>query len=291
MGASKLAIEKLQTSLEGRKSRHGCCLYRTTDSRKPLRLWPGVALAVVLLATSFVVPLVGAHFIPYSMLGTVDRRRASFCSGGSSAELFFSRAPWNERPGAPAVRAVVLFVTWLAPGDPEHRFRPRPMAAATERRPVSQRWATMVMPILIGCGVCALIRRVQWQLQERLSLRWTSSPDRTAPGAGPRRKGPLDPGCHAQSRRHRPRSPHPSTAGHRAQTHTVAANAETPGPALLDHSPPLLLPLARRSRHRQALNRYRLATRRFSALLALAVPLSQRPAENRRRDSCTEGNG
>src|SRR5215472_1970334 len=53
----------------------------------------------------------------------------------------------------------------------------------------------------------------------------------------------------------------------------------------LDVTLPLLVPLGRRSRPRQARNRRRLAPRGFPALLALAIPPAGQSPEDRRRGS------
>ena len=87
-----------------------------------------------------------------------------------------------------------------------------------------------------------------------------------------------------QSKRYRPRSPRPPTAGRCAQAQTAAANIELLGPTLLDDPPPLLVPLDRRPRHCEARDRHRLAPRRFPSLLALAIPPARRSAEDHRGD-------
>lgn len=81
---------------------------RTVDStgRKPLRLWPGVALALLLCVSKFLLPL----FIPdqavYSMLGALACGLLIVIWW-----LAFSRAPWQERLGGLALMVVALLVT------------------------------------------------------------------------------------------------------------------------------------------------------------------------------------
>src|SRR5262245_25139370 len=74
--------------------------------RKPLRLWPGVALALLLLVFRLVVPAVVADAGAIAMLG-----------GAACALLvviwwlFFSRAPWLERVGIVALMIAAVLVT------------------------------------------------------------------------------------------------------------------------------------------------------------------------------------
>jgi len=79
------------------------------DRRKPLRLWPGVVAAAVLLLVRFGVPQVAPGFEGF--------RVASI--GGLLGMLavivwwtLLSRAPWRERWGAVVLAVVALTVTW-----------------------------------------------------------------------------------------------------------------------------------------------------------------------------------
>ena len=98
-----------------------------------------------------------------------------------------------------------------------------------------------------------------------------------------------DPGCtpsllpHAS--RHRPGDILPATPGRRAQAQATPAALELFRPALLDRPAPHLVPLDRRPRHRETIDRRRLAPRGFSAVLALAVLLARWSAEDHRGDS------
>ena len=60
--------------------------------RKPLRLWPGVVAAVLVVLLRFVVPIVVPNAFYFRMMGSF---------AGSLAIVvwwvFFSRAPWSER--------------------------------------------------------------------------------------------------------------------------------------------------------------------------------------------------
>ena len=81
---------------------------RERPSRKPLRLWPGVAAAVLMVLARVVTPLV---FPEAGAVGVI--------AGGAGAFvilawwLFFSRAPWAERVGAIALMVGAVLATSL----------------------------------------------------------------------------------------------------------------------------------------------------------------------------------
>ena len=75
-------------------------------ARKPLRLWPGIALAVIVLVLRFVVPVVVPSMGIVGVLGGL--------AGGVLILLwwlFFSRARWSERLGAVAIIAIAALAT------------------------------------------------------------------------------------------------------------------------------------------------------------------------------------
>ena len=74
--------------------------------RKPLRLWPGVVAAVLLLLVRFVVPIVEPEAMPFGVIGGLV--------GGLAIVVWwvvFSRAPWSERLGAVVVMIVATVAT------------------------------------------------------------------------------------------------------------------------------------------------------------------------------------
>ena len=75
-------------------------------SRKPLRLWPGVVAAVLLVLVRFVVPLVVSESMPFAMIGALVAALVILAWW-----LFFSRAPWSERLGGLALMIVAVFAT------------------------------------------------------------------------------------------------------------------------------------------------------------------------------------
>src|SRR5688572_32963275 len=77
----------------------------TSTLRKPLRLWPGVALALLVVLVRFVAPL----FPDGAMIGLLGS-----VAGGALILLwwlFFSRAPWVERIGAVVLMAGAVYAT------------------------------------------------------------------------------------------------------------------------------------------------------------------------------------
>ena len=74
-------------------------------SRKPLRVWPGVVVAVLLVLVRLM-PIVVDEVMPIAMMGAVV--------GGLLILLwwlFLSRAPWSERLGVTVLMIGALFVT------------------------------------------------------------------------------------------------------------------------------------------------------------------------------------
>jgi len=82
---------------------------------KPLRLWPGVVIAIGLAFLRYFVPLVAPDAMlfrmPLAMLGLLGG-----ILGGLAIVVWwalFSRAPWSERVGAVLVMIVSLLATSL----------------------------------------------------------------------------------------------------------------------------------------------------------------------------------
>ena len=159
-------------------------------SRKPLRLWPGVVAAVLLVLVRFVVP----GMVPDAMLFGVI--------GGFVCVLvivlwwlFLSRAPWFERLGAIILMSVALCVTSrfvhvsIATGAMGLLFPLLAIplvsvafvAGAVVSRSLSDRLrrASMVATILLACGVFVLLRTggIAASGTSDLHWRWTKSPE------------------------------------------------------------------------------------------------------------------
>ncbi|HEX6903321.1 MAG TPA: PQQ-binding-like beta-propeller repeat protein [Thermoanaerobaculia bacterium] len=143
-----------------------------TDSptpRKPLRLWPGVVIAILQCLLQFVVPVVAPEAAFLGMLGGLVCGLAVVVWW-----LFFSRAPWSERLGAVALMIAAMFATWflldesIAKGAMGMLFPILAFpilslafvawAVATHRLPDRLRRATMAATILLACGGWTLLR-------------------------------------------------------------------------------------------------------------------------------------
>src|SRR5438034_5616275 len=133
-------------------------------SPKPLRLWPGVLAAVLLLLARAVVPIVAPEAGPVGMIGALVCALAIVVWWA-----FFSRAPRSERWGALALMIVALVATSriihvsIATGGmgmlfPVYAIPVLSFAfvvwAVAGRRLSDGLWrASMVATILLGCGV------------------------------------------------------------------------------------------------------------------------------------------
>jgi hypothetical protein len=74
--------------------------------RKPLRLWPGVVAAVLLVLARFVLPIVAPEAGDFGVLGALVAGLAIVVWWA-----FFSLAPRSERWGAVILMIVALFAT------------------------------------------------------------------------------------------------------------------------------------------------------------------------------------
>ena len=76
------------------------------ESRRPLRLWPGVVIVALQWFVRFVVPMFAPDALVYALLGGL--------AGGVAILvwwLFFSRAVWTERLGAVLLVVLALAAT------------------------------------------------------------------------------------------------------------------------------------------------------------------------------------
>jgi outer membrane protein assembly factor BamB len=158
--------------------------------QKPLRLWPGVALAVLLLLFKFVVPIVASVAVMVVILGSLGCAVAILLWW-----LFLSRAPWSERLGAMLLAIVALFGTSrilhvsLGAGLAQVMFLYLALptlglalvvwAAATRGLSGGLRHTTMAATILIAVGGWACVRTsgVTNDLNPELHWRWSQTPE------------------------------------------------------------------------------------------------------------------
>jgi len=160
-------------------------------ARKPLRLWPGVVLAIGICVLRFVMPLFSPDLFVYGVLAAM----AGFV-GIIIWWLFFSRAPWLDRVGAILTLVVAyfavspflhisvatgfmgrMFPVFAIPGVVGPAFVA--WAVATRRLPDGLRRATMVVTILLACAVWTLFRTegVKGEAGTQLAWRWTKTPE------------------------------------------------------------------------------------------------------------------
>ena len=176
---------------------------------KPLRLWPGVALAVLLVLVRFGAPL----FPDGAMIGLLGS-----VAGGALILLWwllFSRAPWVERIGAVVLMVVAVFATYfvvhesirggmmgymlpIIVGVPWMAVALVAWAAATGRLAAGPRRVALVATVLFVCGAFTIIRtegvlggvpQITWRwtptAEERLLAKADSDPAPPAPVAAP----------------------------------------------------------------------------------------------------------
>jgi outer membrane protein assembly factor BamB len=182
-----------------------------SSPRKPLRLWPGVVAAALLLLLRFVVPIVVPEAMVFGLMGH------ALCAVAILLWwVFFSRAPWSERVGAILLMAIALFVTSRIvhpsiAGAGQGKFLyvlAIPLLAlalvawAVASRHLSNgpRRASMVAAILLASGIFALVRTggvtsgvvgsdFHWRwtptAEERLLARAAVEPTARPPAAAP----------------------------------------------------------------------------------------------------------
>ena len=158
--------------------------------RKPLRLWPGVALVILQWLAWFVIPF----FLPdthiYGLLVGVLCALAIVVWW-----MFFSRAPWVERVGALVLMVIAPIGTKfivhksIAGGGmgmllfilviPVLSLALVSWAAAGRRLSAGPRLAALVAVVLLACGVFTLIRTggITADFQSDFHWRWTKTPE------------------------------------------------------------------------------------------------------------------
>ncbi len=163
---------------------------QTTAGRKPLRLWPGVVLAILVLVLRYALPLIVPGTVSYGFFGGVFGWMAIVLWW-----LFLSRAPWSERLAAVLLMPLVLYATWrvvdvsiatgaqgfllivLAP--PVLGIAFVVWAVVTRHMSDRTRRATMIATILLACGVWTLVRTggVFGNFTSDLHWRWAKTPE------------------------------------------------------------------------------------------------------------------
>ncbi len=158
--------------------------------QRPLRLWPGVLAAVLLILLRYVVPTVVPEGFVFGLIGGVVCVLAIVVWW-----LFFSRAPWFERVGAIVLIVVAMYaaarvihVSLASGADGKlFPFLAVPVvslamvagAAASRRFSAGARRALLVVAILLACGAWTLLRTggMTGDLNFELHWRWTPTPE------------------------------------------------------------------------------------------------------------------
>lgn len=159
-------------------------------SRKPLRLWPGVAAAVLLVLGRFVVPILIPEAMLYGLLAGLVGLLAIVVWW-----IFFSRAPWVERLGAIALIIVAVIATSriihisLSNGSMGYLFYVLVVpilwvalvvwAVASRGLSNNLRRASLVIVILLTCGAFTLIRTggLTANFDNDFHWRWSRTPE------------------------------------------------------------------------------------------------------------------
>lgn len=226
--------------------------------RKPLRLWPGVAIAILLLLLRFAVPVVLPDAMIWGVLGAFAGTLAIVLWW-----LFLSRAPWVERLGAVGLMIIALWATKrfvhvsIATGAQGYLllFLAIPVlglalvawAVATRRLPDGPRRVTMVATILLACGMWTLVRTggfTAGSFHNDLHWRWSKTPEERLLAKAGGEPGALPP---VRAAAETPEKPPVAKAGNEpAALPPVRAAAEAPGKRLAakSGSQPAALPPA-----------------------------------------------
>src|SRR5436190_8278866 len=159
-------------------------------SRKPLRLWPAVVIAVIQVLVMFGAPVVAPDAGAIGMLGGVVGALLV-----ALWWLFFSRARWSERVGAIVMMVAAVFATravahasMVGAGQGMMiYFLPTPYlalalvawAVATRHLQDGVRRASLVAAILLACAPFALIRTagIKGGAGSEFHWRWTPTPE------------------------------------------------------------------------------------------------------------------
>jgi outer membrane protein assembly factor BamB len=159
-------------------------------TRKPLRLWPGVVFAVLLLLCMFVLPVVVPKALIYGMLGGMACALAIFVWWA-----FFSRARWIERLGVIVLLIVAMFATRfvlhasIAGGMMGMMFPAYGIITVSvalvvalvisRRLSDGRRRAVIAVSILLACGAWTLLRTggITGEANSDLHWRWSQTPE------------------------------------------------------------------------------------------------------------------
>ena len=162
----------------------------TPSSAKQLRLWPGVALAVLILLLKFTVPIFAPDSMALVFLGALVGVLLILLWW-----LLFSRAPWLDRLGAVVLVVAAMYITFpflhmsIQGGAMGFLFPAMSLpilsvvlvawAAATRRLAAGPRRVALLASILLTCGAFTLVRTggMSGDGEADTHLRWTQTPE------------------------------------------------------------------------------------------------------------------
>lgn len=167
-------------------------------SRTSIRLWPGIAAAVLLIFFRLGLPLIVPEALLIGLMGMAACAVAIIVWW-----LFFSRAPWGERVGAILLMVAGLLATSrlvhasIAGGAmgallyvlavPVLAVALAAWAAASRRLSGGLRWASLAATILAVCGLFTLVRTggtTSDVIGSEFHWRWTPTPEERLLAAG-----------------------------------------------------------------------------------------------------------
>ncbi len=158
--------------------------------RRPLRLWPGVAIVIIQWLLWMVVPVVLPTALIIGVLGAMACGAAILLWW-----LFFSRAPWVERIGAVVLMVGAVFATlqllhpsvrrggmggiFFLYAIPALSLALVAAAVATRRLSSGVRRASIAAAVLLACGLFTMLRTggVTGDLNSDFHWRWTPTPE------------------------------------------------------------------------------------------------------------------
>jgi outer membrane protein assembly factor BamB len=158
--------------------------------RKPLRLWPGVVAAVLLVLVGYVIPIFARAYAGYGMMGAIV-----FALIVVLWWLLFSRARWYERVGAIVLMIVAMFaeryvvhasIAGGAMGNLSYVLAVPTLsvalvmwAAVSRRLRAGPRLAAALVAVMLGCLPWMLIRTGGITASGRSDFhwRWTKTPE------------------------------------------------------------------------------------------------------------------
>ena len=190
-------------------------------SRKPLRLWPGVALAILVVILRFVAPLVVPDDLLLNDMPVVIIAILGAVIGALGIGVWwilFSRAPWLDRIGAIILMILGIIATSrlvhesIAGGNMGYLLYIYSIpflglalvvwAVATRGFPDGKRRAWMIAAVALACAPWVLGTH-GWQLRRRLGFPLAVDTDARAAPAGPgQRRADASSGCSRRERHH-----------------------------------------------------------------------------------------